>query len=89
MQITLRADHERLISEVLHSGAYGTADDVIGRALEVLQSEDTWLTENRAAINERLELSITQFDRGQFFSADQSRADMATRKSRWLSENKA
>lgn len=40
MQITIRPEHEELISQVLDSGAYENADEVIGRALEVLRAED-------------------------------------------------
>lgn len=39
MTITLRPEHEQLISEAMQTGAYGTPDEVIGRALEVWQVE--------------------------------------------------
>ena len=63
MAITLRPDHERLVTEAIETGAYETADDVIGRAFE-------------------------QFQRGEFFSPDESRPDMGKRKAAWLTQQK-
>ena len=40
MTITLRPEHEQMISEALSSGAYQNPDEVIGRALEMLALED-------------------------------------------------
>ena len=84
MQITIRPEHEELISQVLDSGAYENADEVIGRALEVLRAEDEWLAVNRTLIDERLALASAQFARGEYFSAEASRADMKARKAEWL-----
>jgi hypothetical protein len=86
MTITIRPDHEELIVRAMQNGAYQAPDDVIARALEVLRSEDEWLNENRAAVNDKIERAFGQFDRGEFFSADQSRADMEKRKADWLRE---
>lgn len=61
----------------MQAGGYRNSDDVIARALEVLRAEDGFLHEQRAAIDE-------QFERGEFLSAKESRADMAERKSAWL-----
>ena len=86
MTITIRPEHEELIVRAMQNGAYQAPDDVIGRALEVLRSEDEWLDENKAAVNDKIERAFGQFDRGEFFSADQSRADMEKRKADWLRE---
>ncbi|HTS30425.1 MAG TPA: hypothetical protein VMH81_31350 [Bryobacteraceae bacterium] len=40
MTITLRPEHESLIAEAIRTGAYQNPDEVIRRALEMLQSED-------------------------------------------------
>lgn len=53
MTITIRPDHEELIVRAMQNGGYRDADDVIGRALEVLRSQDEWLDENKAAVNEK------------------------------------
>jgi Arc/MetJ-type ribon-helix-helix transcriptional regulator len=54
MTITIRAEHEQLIAQALRTGGYQSADEVIGRALEVLRSEDEWLAENKSAIGEKI-----------------------------------
>jgi Arc/MetJ-type ribon-helix-helix transcriptional regulator len=84
MTITIRAEHEQLIAQALRTGGYQSADEVIGRALEILRSEDEWLAENKSAIGEKIERAFGQFERGEFFSPDQSRADMEKRKTEWL-----
>ncbi len=86
MQITIRPEHEELISLVLHSGAYKNADEIIGRALEGLRAEDGWLAVNRTLIDERVTLASAQFARGEYFSAEESRTDMKARKAEWLSQ---
>jgi Arc/MetJ-type ribon-helix-helix transcriptional regulator len=86
MTVTIRPDHEELIVRAIQNGAYRDPDQVIERALEVLRSEDEWLDENRAAVNDKIERAFGQFERGDFFSADQSRADMEKRKADWLRE---
>jgi hypothetical protein len=84
MAITIRSDHELLIVEAMRNGRYQDPNDVIGRALEVLRSEDEWLDENQTAVKEKIERAFEQFDRGAFFSADESKADMEKRKADWL-----
>jgi hypothetical protein len=87
MPITIRRDHEQLIIEAMRNGSYQTPDEVIGRALEVLRSEDEWLDENKAAINEKIERAFAQFERGEFLSADESKTNMEKRKADWLREH--
>jgi antitoxin ParD1/3/4 len=84
MTVTIRPDHEQLIAEVIRTGAYQNADEVIARALEVLRSDEEWLDESRSAISEKIDRAFEQFDRGQFFSTEASKADMETRKAAWL-----
>ena len=59
---------------------------VIDRELEVLRSEEDWLDANRAAVGEKIERAFAQFERGEFFSPEASKADMARRKANWLCE---
>jgi Arc/MetJ-type ribon-helix-helix transcriptional regulator len=86
MTITIRPDHEELIVRAIQNGAYQNADHVIARALEVLRSEDEWLSENSTEVNDKIERAFGQFDRGEFFSAEQSKVDMEKRKADWLRE---
>ena len=61
---------------------------VIGRALEMLHFEDERLQDHKQLIHEKIERAFGQFERGEFFSAEESRADMEKRKAAWLAEQK-
>lgn len=88
MTITLRPEHERLIVQAIQSGAYQNADQVIERALEALRSEDQLLHEEKDLIRAKIERAFEQFERGEFFTAEESRADMEKRKAAWLAGQK-
>jgi putative addiction module CopG family antidote len=88
MSITLRPEHEKAIAEAIQSGAYETPDQVIERALEVLRSEDQWLEDHKEEVAEKIERAFAQFERGEFFSAEESRANMEKRKAEWLRDHK-
>ena len=84
MTITLRPEHEQMISEALSSGAYQNPDEVIGRALEMLALEDEWLRENREAVHAKIARALAQLDRGEGIPGDVSRARLQEKKSGWL-----
>lgn len=88
MTITLRPEHEKAIAEAIQSGAYQNPDEVIARALEVLRTEDAWLYGHKDEIAEKIERAFGQFERGEFLSSTESRADMERRKAEWLREQK-
>ena len=86
MTITLRPEHEKLIAQAMQTGAYQSPDEVIGRALRMLHSEEEWLLDHKAEIAAKIERAFEQFDRGEFFSAEESQADMERRKAAWFRE---
>jgi len=86
MTITLRPENEKMIAEAMQTGAYQSPDEVIERALRMLHSEEAWLGDHRAEITEKIERAFEQSERGEFFSAEESRADMEKRKAAWLRE---
>jgi Arc/MetJ-type ribon-helix-helix transcriptional regulator len=88
MTITLRPEHERVVTQAIQSGAYQSPEEVIERALEVLRFEDTWLLDHKDEIAEKIDRAFGQFERGEFLSAEESRADMEKRKAAWLAEQK-
>jgi putative addiction module CopG family antidote len=88
MTITLRPEHEKVVEEAIQSGAYRSPEEVIERALEVLRSEDTWLLDHKDEIAEKIDRAFGQYERGEFFSAEESRADMEKRKAAWRAEQK-
>ena len=82
--ITLRPEHEQLVDEALRTGAYSGPDEVIGRALESLRREEEWLSAHREMIGEKIEAGWAESERGEFLTAEESRADMGRRKAEWL-----
>jgi len=71
MTITLRPEHEKVVKQAIRSGAYQSPEEVIGRALEVLRSEDTWLLDHKDEIAEKIDRAFGQFERGEFLSAEE------------------
>lgn len=88
MTITLLPENEKLIAQAMQTGAYQNPDEVIERALRMLHSEQEWLPDHKTEITEEIERAFAQFDRGEFFSAEESQADMEKRKGAWLRERR-
>jgi antitoxin ParD1/3/4 len=85
MTITIRPEHEQLIADAIQTGEYENPDAVIARALEILRMENEWLAENHSVVNEKIERAFDQFERGECFTPEQSKADMDNRKAEWMS----
>jgi Arc/MetJ-type ribon-helix-helix transcriptional regulator len=86
MAITLRPEHEKAVTQAIQSGSYQSPDEVIERALEVLRSEDEWLSRNKGAINQKIEKAIAQLDRGEGIPAEELRGRLDQRKALWLAK---
>lgn len=71
MTIELKPDQEYRIAKAMRSGAYQNPDDVIDRALEVLQEQDAWLTANREAIDAKIRKGIDELNRGEGIPEDE------------------
>jgi hypothetical protein len=84
MTITLRPDQEKLIAQAMETGAYRDMNEVVERALEMLCIEDELLSDDKEEIADRIERAFAQFDRGEYYSAEESRAEMSRRKAEWL-----
>ena len=86
MTITLSPEHEKAIAQAIQSGAYQNPDEVIGRALEALRAEDEWLYGQKNQIAGKIDRAFGQFERGEFLSSTESRAELQRRKAEWLGE---
>jgi predicted transcriptional regulator len=71
----------------MDAGGYESPDEVVARALEAFSWEDDWSPDEKEEIAAKIERGLAQFDRGEFFTAEESRADMETRKAAWLAEH--
>jgi len=74
MPLALDPATEQRIQRELARGPYREPAELINRALDLLESQENWLTRNKEAINQRLEESMAQAARGQTYSPEQARA---------------
>ena len=75
MALTLDPATEARIQRELARGHYSAPDEVINRALDLLDSEalaNDWLYRNREAINDRLDVSFAQAERGESYSPEEA-----------------
>ena len=89
MTITLRPDQELLIAKAMRTGAYSSEEEVIDKALQAWQSDDEWLADQKEEIEAAIETALEQFEKGQFFTPEESRIDMAKRKAEWRLANRS
>jgi len=71
MTIQLKPEQEHRVAEALRSGAYSSSDDVIDRALEVLNEQDEWLMANREANEAKIRNGIEELERGEGIPEDE------------------
>lgn len=84
MTITLRPEHEKLIEEVLRTGSFHDANEVVERALQLLHEHEKWLVDNRAKIEE----GYAAAERGELIDGDEVRAQLAEHKRDWLAQHR-
>ncbi|MGB9206107.1 MAG: hypothetical protein WCB94_19270 [Terriglobales bacterium] len=79
-----RPEIETLIRQRLHSGAFESVEDVLFDALELQSERETWLQENKQAVDAKIERGLAQLDRGEGISGDQLRGRLEADKAAWL-----
>jgi len=83
MQLTVPPDLESLINKRLSSGAYANAEDVLRRALEAQDAEESWTDEERQALSAHIEEGYLQAERGELIEAAQARREVEAMKEEW------
>ena len=83
MQLNLPPDLETLINKRLSSGGYANAEDVLRRALEAQDAEESWTDEERRAISAHIEEGYQQAERGELIDAEQARREIHAMKNKW------
>jgi len=87
MIIELRPEDEELIQRRLDSGAFAAVEEIIHRALETIDADETRLQENRDIITVKIERGLAELDRGEGISGKESRARPKEEKAAWLKTN--
>jgi len=88
-ELNVPPDLETLIKKRLSSGAYTSAEDVLRRALEAQDAEESWSDEERRALSSHIEEGYQQALRGELIDGDQARREIQAMKENWLQERAA
>jgi Arc/MetJ-type ribon-helix-helix transcriptional regulator len=83
MQLNVPPDLETLINKRLSSGGYTNAEDVLRRALEAQDAEESWTDEERRALAAHIEEGYLQAERGELTDGAQARREIQAMKDDW------
>jgi Arc/MetJ-type ribon-helix-helix transcriptional regulator len=83
MQSRVPPDLETLINKRLSSGGYADVEDVLRRALEAQDAEESWTDEERRALSARIEEGYQQAERGELIDSVQARQEIQAMKGDW------
>ena len=86
MAIIIRPEIEALIRQDVARGTYLSVEDFVEQAVQRLHEEEALRANERGAIHEKIERAFAQFDRGEYLSEEQSRAELQEHKAAWLAE---
>ena len=78
MPLQLPTDLEALVQKRLASGDYASAEEVIRRALEAQEAEDSWTDEERRALDTKIDQALEQVATGKTYGAAEARQKLAT-----------
>lgn len=83
MQLNVPPDLETLIDKRLSSGGYMSVEDVLRRALEAQDAEESWTVEERRALSSHIEEGYLQAERGELIDGDRARREIQAMKDDW------
>jgi Arc/MetJ-type ribon-helix-helix transcriptional regulator len=83
MQLNVPPDLELLINKRLSSGSFESVEDVLRRALEAQDAEESWTDEERRALSAHIEEGYLQAERGELIDDAQVRREIEAMKANW------
>jgi Arc/MetJ-type ribon-helix-helix transcriptional regulator len=83
MRLNVPADLETLINKRLSTGGYTSAEDVLRRALEAQDAEESWTDDERRALSAHIEEGYQQAERGELIDGAQARREIQAMKDDW------
>ena len=78
MQLTIPSDMEALVEKRLASGAFTNVEDVLRRALEALDAEETWTEEERRLLDLKIGRALEQAASGRLHGPEAASQRLAT-----------
>jgi antitoxin ParD1/3/4 len=88
MQLNVPPDLETLIIKRLSSGGYESVEDVLRRALEAQDAEESWTDEERRALSAHIEEGYQQAERGELVDGERARREIEAMKEDWRLSNR-
>jgi Arc/MetJ-type ribon-helix-helix transcriptional regulator len=83
MELHLPPDLARLIQKRLSSGGFASVEDVLRRALEAQDAEESWSDEERRALSAHIEEGYRQAEGGDLINGAQARREIQAMKDAW------
>jgi Arc/MetJ-type ribon-helix-helix transcriptional regulator len=83
MHLNVPPDLETLINKRLLTGGYTSAEDVLRRALEAQDAEESWTEEERRALSAHIEQGYLEAERGELIDGEQARREIQAMKDDW------
>jgi Arc/MetJ-type ribon-helix-helix transcriptional regulator len=77
MQLNFPPDLEALVQKRLATGAFADAEEVIRRALETQDAEESWTEEERRALDEKIDQALGQVAAGLVYGPEEARRKLA------------
>jgi len=83
MEIRLSPEIEAVVQQDMASGRYGSVEEYIAKAVEVLHEREQWREETVEEFNAKLDEAIAEAERGELADEDQVRREMREMKDEW------
>jgi putative addiction module CopG family antidote len=83
MHLQVPPDLESLINKRLSSGNYNSPEEVLRRALQIQDAEESLSDEARQALSDRIEEGYRQAEGGELLDGEQGRAEIQVMKDDW------
>ncbi len=77
MQVNVPPDLEALVQKRLANGGFASVEDVIRRALETLDAEESWTEEERRALDEKIDNALGQVAAGRICGPEEAQRKLA------------
>lgn len=87
MNISITPELEQFIQEKVKSGMYQSASEVVREALRLLSEREEIRKRRLEQLNQEIQLGLDQLGRGEFVTAEQSKAHMLQVKQKFLNGN--
>jgi Arc/MetJ-type ribon-helix-helix transcriptional regulator len=80
MAVTLDPATEQRIQRKIEQGHFRDSAEVIARALDLLDEDETWSPKELDELNQHLSASLAAADRGELYTGEQARRILAERR---------